>query len=120
MSGDSGERLLLFFGRYSCRIGALAVLLLSSASAFAATITPGNLVVVRAAGGPDGDATQPLAGGGLAATAWLDEYTTAGVYVQSFKAPNVRSTTQGSQRALTLSGAANTEGHLTLSVNGQY
>lgn len=122
MSGNSSRRLLLFlfFGRHSFRTGAFAVLLLSCTASLAGSITPGNLVIVRAAGGPNGDATQALAGGGVAATAWLDEYTKAGVYVQSFKAPNVRNTTQGSQRALTLSGAANTEGLLTLSGNGQY
>jgi len=98
----------------------LAVLLLGHAVSLAAPITPGNLVIARATGGPDGDGTQALAGGGLAATIYLDEYTTSGVFVQSIKAPNVQNTAVGSQRGLTLSGAANTEGLLTLSGNGQY
>src|SRR5262245_32597423 len=87
------------------------------AASFAAPITAGNLVVVRAAGGPNGDATAALGGSGLAAGVWLDEYTTAGMLVQSFQMPTQQSTTVGSQRALTLSGTQNLEGHLTLSGN---
>lgn len=120
MSGGSIRRSLLIFGRRFSQVGTCAVLLLCSTASIAAPITPGNLVVARATGGPNGDATSPLAGGGLAATIYLDEYTTSGVFVQSFKAPNVQNTAIGSQRGLTLSGAANTEGLLSLSGNGQY
>jgi hypothetical protein len=120
MSGDSSRRLLLIFGRHSLEIGAFVAVLFCGTASFAAPITAGNLVLVRAAGGPNGDASVPLAGGGLAAAVFLDEYTTAGVFVQSFAMPNTLSTTVGSQRALTLSGAANTEGLLTLSGDGRY
>lgn len=120
MSGGSIRRSLLVFGRRVSPVGSCAILLLCSTASIAAPITPGNLVVARATGGPNGDGSQALAGGGLAATIYLDEYTTSGVLVQSFKAPNVQNTTIGSQRGLTLSGAANTEGLLALSGNGQY
>jgi hypothetical protein len=119
MSGNSGERLLLIFGRHALRIGALTAALFSCTS-LAGTITPGNLVVVRAAGGPNGDASAALAGSGTAAAVFLDEYTPAGAFVQSFAMPTTSSATVGSQRALTLSGTQNLEGQLTLSGNGQY
>src|SRR6476619_5889929 len=115
MSGSSSRRSLLIFGRRSFEIGAFAAVILSCAAATAGTIAAGNLVVVRAAGGPNGDASAPLGGGGLAAAVYLDEYTTAGAFVQSFAMPQTASATVGSQRALTLSGTQNTEGHLTLS-----
>ena len=120
MSGGSIRRSLLVFGRRFSSVGIFSVLVLCGAASFAAPITPGNLVLARATGGPNGDGSQALAGGGLAATIYLDEYTTSGVLVQSIKAPNVQNTTIGSQRGLTLSGAANTEGLLSLSGNGQY
>src|SRR4051812_31028438 len=104
MSGISSRRLLLICNRHAIVVGALAALFLLQSASLAAPITTGNLVLLRVTGGPNGDGTQALAGGGLAATAYLDEYTTSGVYVQSFKAPNVQSSTIGSQRALTLSG----------------
>jgi hypothetical protein len=97
-----------------------AAALLSCAAALAGTITPGDLVVVRAAGGPNGDASAPLGGSGLAAAVYLDEYTTGGTFVQTFAMPQTASAVVGSQRALTLSGTQNTEGHLTLSGDGQY
>ena len=62
---------------------------------------------------------RPLAGADAAAV-FLDEYTTDGTFVQSFAMPDTLSATVGSQRALTLSGTQNGEGHLTLSGDGQY
>ncbi len=120
MSGDFSRRLLLIFGRYLFGCGARGVVLLSCAASLAGTITPGDLVIVRAAGGPNGDASAPLGGGGLAAAVFLDEYTQAGAFVQTIAMPATQSTTVGSQRALTLSGTQNGEGHLTLSLDGQY
>src|SRR5262245_39194582 len=120
MSGNSDRRLLLILGRRAFESCAFGLMLLSSASAFAASITAGNLVLVRAAGGPNGDGSAALQGGGTAAQVFLDEYTTAGVLVQSIAMPGTRNTTVGSQRALTLSGTQNLEGQITLSGNGQY
>jgi hypothetical protein len=120
MQRQTNRRLALFLRRYFLGVGAFAAVLILSTETIAGTITPGNLVVVRAAGGPNGDATAALQGSGTAAQVFLDEYTTAGVLVQTITMPGTRSTTVGSQRALTLSGTANTEGHLTLSGNGQY
>jgi hypothetical protein len=99
--------------------GAIA-LVLSGAAALAAPITAGDLVVVRAAGGPNGDATAALQGSGTAAGTWLDEYTTGGVLVQSILLPTTANATVGGPRALTLSGTANTEGTITLSQNGLF
>lgn len=99
--------------------GVVASLMLG-ASALAAPITPGNLVVTRAAGGANGDATAPLSGGGVAAGVWLDEYTPGGSLVQSILVNTTLNATAGSQRALTFSGTANTEGHITLSQDGNY
>jgi hypothetical protein len=94
--------------------------ILSCAASLAGTIAAGDLVLVRAAGGPNGDASAALLGSGTAAAVFLDEYTPTGTFVQSFAMPTTSSATVGSQRALTLSGTQNLEGHLTLSGNGQY
>jgi hypothetical protein len=76
---------------------------------FAGSFTPGNLVLVRVGTGP--------AQLSSAATAvFLDEYTPAGVLVQSIAMPTAEN---GSNHILTLSGTATSEGSLTLSVNGQ-
>jgi PEP-CTERM motif len=120
MSGISSRRSLLIFRRNAIEIGAFAAVLLSCAASLAGTIAPGDLVVVRAAGGPNGDATAALQGGGVAAAVFLDEYTTTGTFVQSFAMPSTLNATVGGQRALTLSGTQNGEGHLTLSGDGQY
>jgi len=76
-------------------------------SAFA----PGNIVVYRV-GTP--------AGGALAATAapvFLDEYTPAGVLVQSIPMPTADN---GLNQMLTASGSATSEGWMTRSADGQY
>jgi hypothetical protein len=83
-----------------------------------APFTAGDLVVVRAAGGPNGDGTAALGGSGLAAAVFLDEYTTGGAFVQSVAMPMTQATS--GNRALTLSGTQNIEGALTLSGDGRY
>src|SRR5262245_46196496 len=86
----------------------------------AAPITPGNLVVTRAVGGSGtyntGTGTMTtataLTGGGVTATLVLDEYTTAGVFVQSIPLPNtnVPIGSPAGNRGLVLSGTQNNEG----------
>ena len=100
--------------------GFAASLFATTGAVSAAPILPGNLVVVRAAGGPNGDASAALLGSGTAAQVFLDEYTTAGAFVQTITVNSTTSATEGAQRALTLSGTQNLEGHITLSQNGQY
>jgi hypothetical protein len=102
-------------------------------ASFAAAFTPGNLVVTRAVGG-NLDLTAPVAGGvnaiatpvalagsGVGATVYLDEYTPAGVFVQSIVLPNYRGTDPVTgNHALTFSGTQNNEGAITLSGDGRY
>src|SRR5689334_8548217 len=76
----------------------------------AAAFTLGDLVVVRV-----GDGSAAL--NGNATAAFLDEYTTSGVLVQSIPLPTVAS---GGNQPLTLSGSATSEGFLALSQNGMY
>jgi hypothetical protein len=76
----------------------------------AAPFTAGNLVVYRV-----GDGSAALSS---AATAvFLDEYTPSGTLVQSIALPT---TASGSNNILTASGAATSEGLLTLSVDRQF
>ena len=75
-----------------------------------AALTPGNLVIYRM-----GDGAAALTANGTAV--FLDEYTTAGAFVQSIAVPT---TTVGAQRRLVCSGTATTEGFLTRSTDGQY
>src|SRR4029077_8844122 len=84
---------------------------------WAGTIAAGNLVLVRV-----GDGAAALAGSGTAGAVFLDEYTQAGVPVpgQSLPMPPTQVTTAGLDRALTVVATGNTEGHLTLSGDGQY
>jgi hypothetical protein len=72
--------------------------------------TPGNLVVYRV-----GTGTGSLVNTGNAI--FLDEYTTAGVLVQSIALPTAAS---GSNFPICASGTATSEGLMTLSSNGQY
>ncbi|HEX3129654.1 MAG TPA: ExeM/NucH family extracellular endonuclease [Thermoanaerobaculia bacterium] len=90
-------------------IGLLAMLVFAP-SLFGAPLTPGNLVIYRM-----GDGSAALGATGTAV--FLDEYTTAGVLVQSIPVPT---TTVGAQRRLVCSGSATTEGFLTRSSDGQY
>ena len=84
---------------------------LLSRNAQAAAFTSGNLVICRV-----GDGGSAL---GSAATAvFLDEYTTAGGSpVQSIAMPTV---VNGSNKRLTASGSATSEGLMTLSTDGNY
>jgi hypothetical protein len=75
---------------------------------FGQAFTEGNLVVVRV-----GDGAAAVTSSSQ--KVFLDEYTTAGVLVQSKEIPN---TTLGSR--LTLGGTASSEGFLSRSINGQY
>src|SRR4029079_15814892 len=121
MQRQANRRLLLFPRRCFFQFGAFAagLFFVIATETIAGTITAGNLVLVRVAGGANGDGSAALLGGGGANKVFLDEYTTAGTFVQSIPLPSTLSTTVGSQRALTLSGTQNQEGHLTLSGNGQ-
>jgi len=93
------------------RIFTLLFLSASSCTLFAQQpFTQGHLVVYRV-----GDGTTALSS--AAAPVFLDEYTTAGVLVQSVAMPSVVS---GSNKRITASGSATSEGLLTRSVNGQY
>src|SRR6185369_10244222 len=93
------------------RIAVFAVIALAITSvAQAAAFTPGNIVVYR-----QGDGSAALASTGT--PVFLDEYTTAGVLVQSIAVPI---TTAGSQRRLVCSGTATSEGFLSRSADGQY
>jgi trimeric autotransporter adhesin len=87
-----------------------AVLLLTASIASAAAFTPGNIVVYRVGTGS----------GAVASTAtavFVDEYTQAGVLVQSVALPT---TTVGAQHALTSSGTSSAEGMMTRSNDGRY
>jgi hypothetical protein len=89
----------------------LAVAAFVAAAAFAqAPLTTGNLVVVRV-----GDGVAALSNASTAT--FLDEYTPAGVLVQSIAMPTVAS---GTQFPLTNSGTATSEGFLTLSDDGNF
>src|SRR4051795_10245670 len=70
----------------------------------------GNLVVYRV-----GDGSVALGSGATAV--FLDEYTTAGALVQSIPMPTAVS---GSNKRLTASGSATTEGFLTQSAAGPH
>lgn len=72
--------------------------------------TPGNLVVYRTG-------TGAAALSSSATAVFLDEYTTAGVFVQSIAAPT---SDNGLNQTLTASGTAVSEGRLSLSEDGKY
>jgi len=76
----------------------------------ASGFTAGNLVIYRV-----GDGTAAL--GSTATAVFLDEYTTAGTFVQSIPMPT---TVNGSNKRLTGSGTATSEGLLTRSVDGRF
>src|ERR1043165_105098 len=74
-------------------------------NAYAAGLTPGNLIIYRM-----NDGAAALSANGPAV--FLDEDTTAGTLVQSIAVPT---TTVGAQRRLVCSGTATSEGWLTRS-----
>ena len=76
----------------------------------AAGFTAGNLVVYRV-----GDGSAAL--NSNATAVFLDEYTPAGLLVQSIPLPTIVS---GSNKRLTASGTATSEGFLTRSVDGSF
>jgi hypothetical protein len=109
----------------------IAGLVACIATPASAAFTPGNLVVTRSVGGTadtsggdgsTGAITTPsaLSGSGAAATVFLDEYTPAGVFVQSVQLPNVKNTTGTGTFALTYSGTQNNDGAITLSGDGRF
>src|SRR5947209_8431028 len=89
-------------------LAATAAFLLISSVVFGAPFTPGNLVIYRV-----GDGTAAL--GSTGTVVFLDEYTAAGVLVQSVQMP-----TTGTSGRLVASGTATTEGFLTRSQDGRY
>src|SRR4051812_47188278 len=82
--------------------------LFAAAPVAAAPFTPGNVVVYRVGG-----TTDSLVASGN--PVFLDEYTPAGVKVQSLALPTVGI---GAQNALVASGTATTDGLLTRSDDG--
>src|SRR5947207_11871586 len=89
-------------------LGTAVSLFFFAAAAFAGAFTPGNLVIYRV-----GDGTAALASSGT--VVFLDEYTPAGVLVQSVAMPST-----GTSGRLVASGTATTEGFLTRSQDGRY
>lgn len=88
----------------------IVVLAAAAGTALAGPFTAGNLVVYRA-----GDGSGAL--GNAAAAAFLDEYTPSGTLVQSVALPT---SVSGSNRRVTISGSASSEGQLTRSADGRY
>src|SRR5689334_14578782 len=98
-----------FVLRAALSVGATLAFLSSVVTA--ATITPGNLVVIQV-----GDGSAALASSATAGFA--KEFTTAGgAPVQTINLPT---SVSGANQQLTYSGTATSEGFLTLSANGQY
>lgn len=92
--------------KLACILGIAVLVIAAHANSFA----PGNIVVSRF-----GDGSGALSN---AATAtFLDEYTPAGVFVQTIAMPTAVS---GNNRRLTNSGTATSEGALTLSTDGRF
>lgn len=76
----------------------------------AASFNPGNLVVYRVG-------TGTAANTSAAAAVFLDEYTTSGTLVQNLAMPTA---VNGSNKRLTASGSATSEGLISRSVDGKY
>ena len=89
---------------------ALALVAFAATAAAQSPLTPGNLVVSRV-----GDGAAALAN--TATARFLDEYTPAGVLVQTIALPTA---VVGANRRLTDSGTATSNGFLTQSVDGRY
>lgn len=87
-----------------------AAALFAAAGAAQSPLTTGNLVVLRV-----GDGAAALTNASTAS--FLDEYTPAGVLVQTIPMPTAAN---GANYPLTNSGTATSEGFLTLSDDGQY
>ena len=78
--------------------------------AFSAAFTAGNVVIYRA-----GDGVAALSS--ASAAVFLDEYTPAGVLVQSIALPTAAADTN---KACTAAGSSTSEGLMTLSADGKY
>lgn len=98
------------FRKLSLLSTTLFIVALLAPIGFSAPFTPGNLVVYRV-----GSGTGNLLNTGN--PVFLDEYTPAGVLVQSIALPTEVS---GAHRRLVASGTATTEGLLTRSANGNF
>jgi hypothetical protein len=97
-------------GNISISGGGASATVAVSGTGTGAQFTPGNLVIYRV-----GDGIAPLSS---AATAvFLDEYTTTGALAQSIPLPTVIS---GSNKRITASGTATSEGLITRSIDGQF
>ncbi len=100
-----------FVGLLAVALCASTTLVLGAAApASAAGFTSDDIVVVRV-----GTGNSPLSN--AATEVFLDEYTPAGTLVQSIALPT---SAVGSNRRLTMSGAASSEGALALSADGRY
>jgi hypothetical protein len=105
MSGMRGCRLR---GVLGCIAAALPIA--SAVHVQAAAFTAGDIVVYRV-----GDGTAGLTSAGTAV--FLDEYSSAGVLMQSLPLPTVAN---GASKRLVASGSAGSEGQLGRSADGQY
>lgn len=99
-----------YFYRLGLFLSLLVQVLLRPVAAVAAPFTPGNIVIARV--GEGGTVTLSSA----AAAVFLDEYTPAGVFVQSVAMPTAVS---GNNRAFAVSGSSNSELALARTVNKQ-
>ncbi|MCX6047600.1 MAG: hypothetical protein NT075_21080, partial [Chloroflexi bacterium] len=99
--------------RWRVAIGGIALTLaiaFPGSVVMAAPLTPGNLVVLRI-----GDGSGALSG--AATPVFLDEFTPAGVFVQTLALPTA---VNGAHHALTNSGSAASEGALARSADNRY
>lgn len=90
----------------------LTVLLITSSN-FAQKFTAGNLVVYRVGNGG-------AALSSASTSVYLDEYTPTGTLVRSVKLPGVSAEVSGTNKRVTASGSATSEGYMTRSANGLY
>ncbi len=88
---------------------ATAAALAFAATAFATSLTPGDVVVER-----DGTGTEALPAGGAAVPVFLDEFEAGGAHVAELALPTSKS---GSNFPLVDSGGASSDGLITLSGN---
>ena len=99
-----------YFYRAGLFLGLLVQGLTQPTAAVAAPFTPGNIVIARVGEGGT------VALSSASAAVFLDEYTPAGVLVQSVPMPTA---VLGNNRALTVSGSSTAELSLARTANGQ-
>ncbi|MCI1189391.1 IPT/TIG domain-containing protein [Hymenobacter sp. DH14] len=97
------------FYRLGLLLGLMVQVLLRPAAAVAAPFTPGNIVIARV-----GDGAAPLSSASTAV--FLDEYTPAGMLVQTVAMPTAVS---GNNRAFTVNGTSTAELALARTADGQ-